>query len=967
MDTTRCCRESAGKAVSGSLLLAFDVAERRALAATTLAPLVRSLRWEVEPMFNGPLPIPERKARLTRVGGRCSFDGTLLDFDPWSPVEHRCPQCRRVFIGVEHQDWWAMGAQLWTAERAAQSAALHLLADDRECAALSLRILTELADRYSSWPNRDNALGPTRPFFSTYLESIWLLNICHAIALLEAGTVQCSTQLEYIRTVLVQPSRDLIAGYHEGRSNRQVWNEVAILSASCVLGDTATISRRLASADGLRDHFANGLLDDGTWYEGENYHLFAHRGLWYGVELMRALQQPLDGSHEARFRAGFVAPFLGILPDLTLPSRRDSQYKVSIRQWRFAEWCELGIAHATRQCLANGAVPDLRLDAILHRLYDSDLAHDQHRHRVSTADSERNEPPGKLSRSSLSWRSLVMANAELPRPAAWKPASVCLPQQGLAVVRREQGRMYIALEGGHTGGGHGHPDRLALTLQYDDKRWLEDSGTGSYVEQKLHWYRSTLAHFAPLVNGASQDSVPAQLVAYEDRGGAGWICKRVDSLSRGVNMQRTIVVADGYLVDFLEWKADRGCQVDLPVARRATVNANQWATAAATGAGGLEDGFDFLTDVAVTPLEARQVTLRPEPTQPEISANYFSSVPISLWRATAPLPPGEGVGPLHWLRMNASQGTLVGVWGWKDFSCDWTTSADGIVAVTTGEGTTAHHKRTEHGWHIALTAGNATSSIELGGLQITELQLPVPTANTDTPTSGYSMHLAKDIITLVRPGKSGSISDSALLASVGQPIAGATRFELGQSHYVQTEQSWREAGKPTATVQLGVTAHSIVIDIVAVTGPLAVPDVHEENLLDNERRDVNSDGVQIHFAPTAGSAWTAAWIAVPAQDCYPEARITPTTLNAPVLKTGWMLLKNGWAMRCLISLHDIPFSNDETFALEIIVNERSSDRQRRRGQLALSGGGGFGYLRGDRTDSVHALTFKLAPVAATTA
>ena len=50
---------------------------------------------------------------------------------------------------------------------------------------LAMRILTELAGRYESWPNRDNVLGPSRPFFSTYLESIWLLSLCHAIALLE--------------------------------------------------------------------------------------------------------------------------------------------------------------------------------------------------------------------------------------------------------------------------------------------------------------------------------------------------------------------------------------------------------------------------------------------------------------------------------------------------------------------------------------------------------------------------------------------------------------------------------------------------------------------------------------------------------------------------------------------------------------------------------------------------------------
>jgi hypothetical protein len=34
---------------------------------------------------------------------------------------------------------------------------------------------------------------------------------------------------------------------------------------------------------GVVAQLGSGLLADGTWYEGENYHQFAHRGLWYGL------------------------------------------------------------------------------------------------------------------------------------------------------------------------------------------------------------------------------------------------------------------------------------------------------------------------------------------------------------------------------------------------------------------------------------------------------------------------------------------------------------------------------------------------------------------------------------------------------------------------------------------------------------------------------------------------------------
>ena len=68
----------------------------------------------------------------------------------------------------------------------------------------------------------------------------------------------------------------------------------------------------------------------------------------------------------------------------------------------------------------------------------------------------------------------------------------------------------VAAVGGSYGGGHGHPDRLNLVLHADGEYWLPDFGTGSYVARDLFWYRSTLAHNAPRLDGASQPPRPGQ-------------------------------------------------------------------------------------------------------------------------------------------------------------------------------------------------------------------------------------------------------------------------------------------------------------------------------------------------------------------------------------------------------------------------------------------------------------------------
>jgi len=124
-----------------------------------------------------------------------------------------------------------------------------------------------------------------------------------------------------------------------------------------------------------------------------------------------------------------------------------------------------------------------------------------------------------------------------------------------AGLRREGGRVFVGLDYGHSGGGHGHPDRLNLLLSDDVVRWFDDPGTGSYVDESLHWYRSTLAHTAPLLDGHSQPRVHGTLLAFEDHGTAGWISAHA-TLASDCDVRRSVVVLNDYLVDRIEWSGN---------------------------------------------------------------------------------------------------------------------------------------------------------------------------------------------------------------------------------------------------------------------------------------------------------------------------------------------------------------------------------------------------------------------------
>src|SRR5438309_2318945 len=188
--------------------------ERRRAANGPLAPLYESLASEIEPLLGKAPYIPEAKALLSRAGGRCEIDGAVLDFDPWSPHKHRCPTCGTIHKSELHHRAWITSYQLWLAERSVHAALFHVLRPDRgdaRHAPLARDILRAYADAYLRYPNRDNVLGPTRLFFSTYLESIWLLQICIAADLLEhAGDTATA---DIVRDRIVEPSNGLIARY----------------------------------------------------------------------------------------------------------------------------------------------------------------------------------------------------------------------------------------------------------------------------------------------------------------------------------------------------------------------------------------------------------------------------------------------------------------------------------------------------------------------------------------------------------------------------------------------------------------------------------------------------------------------------------------------------------------------------------------------------------------------------------
>src|SRR5438094_5373799 len=548
------------------MVTAEVLATRRAEIARSrdLSALLARLGQRATPVIERMPPVPSEKALLSADGGICPADGTTLTFDPWSPHEHRCSRCGQTYTGERHDRAWARFQHLWLAERAAHLAALATLGGNEGAGARAAEILRAYARSYWQYPNRDNVLGPSRLFFSTYLESIWICNyLAAAVLLRESGRLDAAAAKGVGQ--VADEAANLIGEFDEGFSNRQTWNDAALAAIAVWFEDQDLAQRAIEGQTGLLAHLARGFGRDGMWYEGENYHLFALRGLLTGAPWARAAGVELAAEPEpaARLRAALLAPMLTALPDFTFPARKDSRFGISLAQPMYLEVWEVGLAE-TRQGEGEGGKGEL--ESWLNALYNVPAVKpevfDSYLH-----DAPTESLPSPLSRDRLSWWALLFMEPELSSDAPpWSPDSVLLESQGLAVLRTGveggarggRGGRYVSLECGQTGGGHGHPDRLHLTLYADGVHWLPDFGTGSYVARDLFWYRSTLAPNPPRLDGASQAPRAATCEAFDAQRDWAW------SRGRYGEVTRTIVSGPAYVLDIVELASREEHLLELP-------------------------------------------------------------------------------------------------------------------------------------------------------------------------------------------------------------------------------------------------------------------------------------------------------------------------------------------------------------------------------------------------------------------
>ena len=511
-----------------------------------------------------------------------------------------------------------------------------------------------------------------------------------------------------------------------------------------------------------------------------------------------------------------------------------------------------------------------------------------------------------------------MAPAAPPATEAWQASSRLLESQGLAILRHAD--RYVALECLGGGSGHGHPDRLHLTLHADGVHWLPDPGTGSYVTPDLFWYRATLAHNAPRLDECDQPlSDPAQCLAYQAQGEWSW------TLARWDHVRRTTILGPRWLLDITECADEQPHTLEVPWHLAGDISVETpgaWATAEIAG--------EFATQVArFAPATGDPVIARATSDGKRVRAHFLGDG--ETLRATAPGLPGAAH-PAEFL-LRRARGKVVRFVTVIDLAGEVSSVAalgDSITVTETSGATTVQLFPTEA--HVTGSAGKTV----LAGARPESRPLEPLFANKPLVNQGRALWIEPP------PLLDGSVA--------GFNLSAPLRLE-GEHHYVRSEEPYPGAERFAAKVAVNWDDHGLYVAVDVTKADLVVrPADAAPLLLDNEPDDIHSDGVQVYYRmddePPNG------YLIRPGDEGTLLVRAIGDEAAALAQPSGrWQRTKRGYRLTFVLPCPDLSaFRHQGRFTFDVVINEMRRDRIRRAGQLAWSGGHGWVYLRGDRHD-----------------
>ena len=463
----------------------------------------------------------------------CPEHAVQLIYDPRDPQHHVCPVDGAVHSGEPYDSAWRWSLNDMLSDAALKLAYRSHLAGGRGEQAqadrdLSGRILLTYAERYQHMepPPLDHINHPGVVTWSGLDESVWLIRMCWAFALLEEMLPEGAA--DRLARQMFRPGAEHIRQIRWPEiHNATNWNNAALATLALVLEDEDLLEVALGGDLGLEPQLTQGVSRDGIWWEGSlSYHYYMLDAVVWTLRILRASGRSFDDG--GILKRMFLAPILISFPDLKLPAVNDCWYFIGLQQ---------RVGHGIPEAdgfyeTAHGWFRDPVFAWVLQQNYEN--------------------------RPRSCFEALLDGAREIPsgEEPEWK--SLHLEDLGFAVLRgqdRENGS-HLIFKAGPDGGVHGHHDQLRIQLFANGSPWLPDLGTPGYgIELNDTWYQQTASHATALVDGLSQPLAEGKFNRYEadDRytlcdASVSW----EEGAYAGVEMRRILLWRDHYFVDLLQ-------------------------------------------------------------------------------------------------------------------------------------------------------------------------------------------------------------------------------------------------------------------------------------------------------------------------------------------------------------------------------------------------------------------------------
>ncbi|MCX8157503.1 MAG: heparinase II/III family protein [Verrucomicrobiae bacterium] len=476
-------------------------------------PWAQSFFHQLQARADGWLP---RAIELPPRGGQwyhyysCPKHGARLRQE--GPSRHVCPVDGEVLTGYPYDDVVLMTEHNRLATAARELGIVYQITRKPAYAAKAREILLAYAAKYESYPLHDirgeAKIGGGKVGPQTLDESTWLITLLGG-----ADTVWSTltdAERQQLTTGLLLPATRLIREHKMGIHNIQCWKNSAVGMTGLLLGDMALVDEALHGPSGFHAQMARGVSADGPWYENAwGYHFYTMAALAPLAEAAFHCGIPLYGPE---FKRMFDAPLRLCMPDFQLPAFNDS-HTVSVLQ----------AAHLYE--LAWARYQDPAYAVILSR-YPRQSEH-----------------------------ALLAGRTELGPPRDFAPRSGNHPATGNAVLCAGTGTnaLWLCLDYGPHGGGHGHPDKLAFVSWTLGRIQAPDPGTANYgVPIQAGWYRTTIAHNTLTVDETSQRPAEGKCEAFFATNDLAAVTAVAGDIYDGVTFRRTIALLGRQHLLFLD-------------------------------------------------------------------------------------------------------------------------------------------------------------------------------------------------------------------------------------------------------------------------------------------------------------------------------------------------------------------------------------------------------------------------------